>query len=135
MPLSDDEQRILLEIEKDFYDTDPEFAREVSETTLTRHALRNIRWAVLGGVLGLVGIGLGLQIHFALSFVAFLVVFASAVVIERNVRKMGKLGSRESLGFHREALSTEQRRLIRRPHATPLPQRPQLDHLRPTLPR
>ena len=40
----------------------------------------------------MVGIGLGLQIHFALSFVAFLVVFASAVLIERNVRKMGKLG-------------------------------------------
>ena len=92
VPLSEDEQRILLEIEKDFYDNDPDFAREVSETTLTRHALRNIRWAVLGGVLGLVGIGLGLQVHFALSFAAFLVVFASAVVIERNVRKMGRLG-------------------------------------------
>lgn len=92
MPLSEDEQRILLEIEKDFYDNDPEFAREVSETTLTRHALRNIRWAVLGGVLGLVGIGLGLQVHFAPSFAAFLIVFASAVVIERNVRKMGRLG-------------------------------------------
>lgn len=92
MPLSDDEQRILLEIEKDFYDNDPEFAREVSETTLTRHALRNIRWAVLAGILGLIGVGLGLQIHFALSFGAFLVVFASAVVIERNVRKMGRLG-------------------------------------------
>ena len=92
VPLSEDEQRILREIEKDFYDTDPEFAREVSETTLTRHALRNIRWAVLGGVVGLIGIGLGLQVHFALSFAAFLMLFASAVVIERNVRKMGKLG-------------------------------------------
>jgi len=38
------------------------------------------------------GVGLGLQVHFALSFVAFLVVFGSAVVIERNVRKMGRLG-------------------------------------------
>ncbi len=92
MPLSEDEQRILLEIEKDFYDNDPEFAREVSETTLTRHALRNIRWAVLTGILGLVGVGVGLQVHFALSFGAFLVVFACAVVIERNVRKMGRLG-------------------------------------------
>ncbi|HAF67718.1 MAG TPA: DUF3040 domain-containing protein, partial [Acidimicrobiaceae bacterium] len=34
MPLSDDEQRILHEIEKEFYDSDPEFAREVGETTL-----------------------------------------------------------------------------------------------------
>ena len=92
MPLSEDEERILSEIEQDFYDTDPDFARGVSQTTLARHALRNIRWAVLGGVLGLVGVGLGLQVHFALSFVAFLAVFASAVVIERNVRKMGKLG-------------------------------------------
>ena len=92
MPLSEDEQRILLEIEKDFYDNDPEFAREVSETTLTRHALRNIRWAALAGILGLVGVGVGLQVHFAVSFGAFLVVFVSAVVIERNVRKMGRLG-------------------------------------------
>ncbi len=92
MPLSEDEQRILLEIEKDFYDTDPEFAREVSKTTLTRHALRNIRWSVLVGIVGLVGIGVGLQIHFAFAFIAFLVVFASAVVIERNIRKMGRLG-------------------------------------------
>ena len=92
MPLSEDEQRILLEIEKEFHENDPKLAREVSETTLTRHALRNIRWAVLSGVLGLVGIGVGLQVHFALAFAAFLVVFASAVVIERNVRKMGKLG-------------------------------------------
>ena len=92
MPLSEDEERILHEIEKDFYDNDPEFAREVSETTLTRHALRNIRWAVLTGALGLIGVGLGLQVHFAVSFGAFLVVFVSAVVIERNVRKMGRLG-------------------------------------------
>ena len=54
MPLSDDEQRILLEIEKEFYDSDPKLAREVGETSLYKHSLRNIKWAVCIGVLGLV---------------------------------------------------------------------------------
>ena len=98
MPLSDDEQRILHQIEKEFYDSDPEFAREVSETTLYRHALRNIKWAVIVGVIGLDGVIAALQIHFGLAFAAFLVIFVSAVVIERNLRKMGKAGLRKVTG-------------------------------------
>jgi len=98
VPLSDDEQRILLEIEKEFYDSDPEFAREVGETTLYRHALRNIKWAVLLGVLGLIGMIAALQVHFALAFAAFLVMFVSAVVIERNLRKMGRVGLEKVTG-------------------------------------
>lgn len=98
MPLSDDEQRILHQIEKEFYDSDPEFAREVSETTLYRHALRNIKWAVIVGVIGLVGVIAALQIHFGLAFAAFLVIFGCAVVIERNLRKMGKAGLRKVTG-------------------------------------
>ncbi len=98
VPLSNDEQRILHQIEKEFYDSDPEFAREVSETTLYRHALRNIKWAVIVGVLGLVGVVAALQVHFGLAFVAFLVIFACAVVIERNLRKMGKAGFQKVTG-------------------------------------
>ncbi len=92
MPLSNDEQRILQEIEKDFYDTDPKLAREVSETTLYKHALRNIRWAVLLGIVGLVGVIVGLQVHVLAAFVAFLLMFLSAITIERNLRAMGRLG-------------------------------------------
>ena len=98
MPLSDDEQRILHEIEKELYDSDPEFAREVGETTLYKHALRNIKWAVILGVLGLVGVVAALQVHFGLAFVAFLTIFACAVVIERNLRKMGKAGFQKVTG-------------------------------------
>ena len=80
MPLSDDEQRILHEIEKEFYDSDPEFAREVGETTLYKHALRNIKWAVILGVVGLVGVVAALQVHFGLAFVAFLTIFALSLI-------------------------------------------------------
>lgn len=98
MPLSNDEQRILHQIEKEFYDSDPEFAREVSETTLYRHALRNIKWAVIVGVIGLIGVVAALQVHFGLAFVAFLVIFVCAIVIERNLRKMGKAGFQKITG-------------------------------------
>jgi len=98
VPLSDDEQRILHQIEKEFYDSDPEFAREVSETTLYRHALRSIKWAVIVGVAGIIGVIATLQIHFGLAFVAFLAMFVCAVVIERNLRKMGKAGFQKVTG-------------------------------------
>jgi hypothetical protein len=98
VPLSNDEQRILHQIEKEFYDSDPEFAREVSETTLYRHALRNIKWAVIVGVIGLIGVVAALQVHFGLAFVAFLVIFVCAIVIERNLRKMGKAGFKKITG-------------------------------------
>ena len=98
MPLSDDEQQILHQIEKEFYDSDPEFAREVGETTLYRHALRNIKWAVIVGVIGLVGVVAALQVHFGLAFVVFLAMFVCAVVIERNLRKMGKAGFQKVTG-------------------------------------
>ena len=98
VPLSDDEQQILHQIEKECYDSDPVFAREVGETTLYRHALRNIKWAVIVGVIGLVGVVAALQVHFGLAFVAFLAMFMCAVVIERNLRKMGKAGFQKVTG-------------------------------------
>ena len=54
MPLSEEEQRILREIEANLTATDPALVQQVSETTLYRHAARNIRWAILGFIAGLV---------------------------------------------------------------------------------
>ena len=92
MPLSEDEQRILQEIEKNFYDSDPEFAREVRETSLYRHAGRNLKWATAGFVLGLVILVLSFASSLILGTLGFGVMLACAVVFERNARKMGKAG-------------------------------------------
>ena len=48
MPLSEDEQRILQEIEQQFYEHDPALAGEIGSTTLYKHAGRNLKWAALG---------------------------------------------------------------------------------------
>jgi hypothetical protein len=94
MPLSEDEQRILQEIEQQFYATDPHFAHEVGSTTLYRHAFRNLKWATLGFVAGVaILIYTLITTNFVVSFVCgFLVMLASALWFERNARKLGRAG-------------------------------------------
>ena len=98
MPLSEDEQRILQEIEARLYEEDPALVREVSSTTIYSHALRNIRWAVLGFVGGGVATIAMLSTSYALAFVGFLVMWASALFAERNIRRMGRTGWQELTG-------------------------------------
>ena len=95
MPLSEDEQRILHEIEQQFYESDPAFAREVGKTTLYRHAGRNLKWAALGFVCGFVLLLVSFASSLILGFAGFLVMLGSAVVFERNLRKMGRAGWRQ----------------------------------------
>lgn len=91
MPLSEDEERILKDIEREFYENDPAFAREVGETTLYRHAWRNIKLSLVGFIVGLVALVLALPAWY-LAFGGFLVMLGCALVIERNARKMGRAG-------------------------------------------
>jgi len=92
VPLSEDEERILQEIAQRFYEDDPTFAREVSETTLYRHTLRRMKWAIVGVIAGAVFLILALPTSFWLSFVGFLVMLGCALVFERNLRKLGRAG-------------------------------------------
>lgn len=92
MPLSEEEQRILQEIEAQFYATDPQLAQQVSETTLYRHAARAIKWAVMGFVAGFVVLVVSFASSLVLGFAGFLAMLACAFVVERNVRKLGRAG-------------------------------------------
>ena len=92
MPLSEEELRILQEIEANLTATDPALVQQVSETTLYRHAARSIKWAIFGFVAGLVLLVATFTKVLALGFVGFLVMLACLLVIERNARKLGKAG-------------------------------------------
>jgi len=92
VPLSEDEQRILHEIERSFYEHDPEFARGVSETSLYRHAGRNCKWSALGFAAGLVLLVASFASNRIVGFVGFLLMLGSTLVFERNLRKMGRAG-------------------------------------------
>jgi Protein of unknown function (DUF3040) len=92
MPLSEDEQRILRDIEANLSVTDPKLVQQVSDTTLYRHAARMIKWAVAGFIVGLLILLATFTSVLALGVVGFLIMLFCLLVIERNVRKMGRAG-------------------------------------------
>jgi hypothetical protein len=94
VPLSEDEQRILQQIEQQFYATDPDLAGEIGSTSLYAHCLRQMRWAAaafFAGVVVLV-VALASTTSFLVSFAGFIVMLASALWFERSLRKMGRAG-------------------------------------------
>jgi hypothetical protein len=95
VPLSEEEQRILSEIERRFYATDPKTAHQLSTTTLYKHAGRNCKWAALGFVLGLALLLVSFASSLFLGAAGFAVMLCSAIFFERNLRKMGRASWQE----------------------------------------
>lgn len=91
MALSDDEQRILREIE-DNLKTDEKFAQAVSSSGLYRHSARTVWRSAIGILLSLIAVVATLQIHFLAAFAAFVVMLGFAVSLERQLRLIGKAG-------------------------------------------
>jgi hypothetical protein len=104
VPLSEDEQRILSEIERRLNETDPHLAREVGSTTVFTHAARAVKWGAVGFIAGTALLLSTLSRSSFFAFVGFLVMLASALVIERNARRLGRAGL---------AQVTERRRAMR----------------------
>ena len=91
MPLSDDEIRILQEIEKNFYDSDPAFARETTPVS-ARQAARNIRLAAVGCVVGLIILVAFFTTSVVIGFLGFCVMVGSGFVLYMNLAKLGRDG-------------------------------------------
>lgn len=116
MPLNEDEQRILQEIERRFHEHDPESARRISSTTLPRFLARNCKWAAAGFVAGLVVLLVGFVSSWVLGVFGFLLMVGSAVVLIQNLHRIGRfgwqqLGSSRSAWNLGEALDAAVRRL------------------------
>jgi hypothetical protein len=92
VPLSEDEQRILSEIEQQLYQSDPALARDIADTTVYTHAYRTLKWSVAGFVAGLVALLVTLGTSFWLAFGGFLIMLVCALSIERSARRLGKVG-------------------------------------------
>ena len=92
VPLSEDEQRILSEIEANLYETDPALARDIADTTIYSVAVRRIKWSILGFVVGLVVLVATLSLSFVVAFGGFLIMLVCSLSIVGNARKMGRAG-------------------------------------------
>jgi Flp pilus assembly protein TadB len=119
VPLSEEEQRILDEMARSFYETDPAFAREVSSKTVYKYAGRNIKWAAAGFVLGIVVLVAFFAKSLPIGFLGFLIMLGSAFVFQHNVRRMSRAGWNEWAGNVRggnlsEVLGSRSKRLRER---------------------
>lgn len=94
MPLSEDEQRILQQIEQQFYDQDPDLAGEMGRPSVHARQLRLMRWSVVTFVAGLVVllVALAWEHSFAVALVGFAAMLASALWFERSLNRMGRAG-------------------------------------------
>jgi len=89
--LSDHEQRILDEIERNLAAEDPDFVKQVSEARPVRDAARVLRLCVLGLVVGL-GLLLANNINLVFGVLGFLVMLASAFGIATSLRELTSHG-------------------------------------------
>lgn len=108
MPLSEDEQRILRQIEEQLQ-SDPAFPRNFSQVSRVSGSRRIMVVASVGVVASLVLLIATLQISAWLSFAAFLAMLAAAVVLEREARVLG----RSRLQQHSAALPWRRQRVHR----------------------
>jgi len=98
MPLDDREQRILEEIERQFYEEDPKLAETVRSTTIASVSARQLKWAILTLVVG-VGVMLGFFTRSTVvALVGFVVMVAAvawiiAIVQRRSGAGLGVLGT------------------------------------------
>lgn len=90
MPLSEEEQRILAQIEANLLASDPDLARHVGSGKLSADTKRRLRLAALGFVIALVASVLLLSVNFVLAFAAFLAAFAAVVYVHNDIRALGR---------------------------------------------
>lgn len=109
MPLSDDEQRILRQIEEQLQH-DEQFATKVSPAGLYRHSRKVVAWSVLGALVSLAGTVFLLAWHFLFAFAGFLLMLAFVLVIERQLRAISKAGFKDVVGALRGTPFGAQRR-------------------------
>ena len=87
MPLNDDEQRILEEIERQFYEEDPELARSVAEASLRSKFRPRRRLAIAGFIVGLVVMLASFTSSVWVAAGGFVLMLASAGWFAMSLRK------------------------------------------------
>lgn len=92
MGLDDREQRILAEIERRFYEEDPDLADAVRNITRASSSRWRFRWAILGTVLGLV-VALGTVLwNTWVALGGFVILVVSAATLIQGLRlRSGRL--------------------------------------------
>jgi hypothetical protein len=112
--LSDHEQRILAEIERNLAAEDPDFVRQVSEARPSKDSSRILRFSILGLILGMVGLFAVAATEFWIGVLGFLLMLASVVGIVTSARNLASVGRSPSSMFRDVWKRAEERMRSRR---------------------
>ena len=93
MPLNEDEQRILEEIERQFYEEDPELARSVADASWRSTFRPRRRLAVAGFAVGLVVMLVSFTANVWIAALGFLIMLGSAGWLATSLRHSSDGGS------------------------------------------
>jgi tetrahydromethanopterin S-methyltransferase subunit B len=96
MPLSEHEQRVLAELEESLTRQDPHLAKTAHTKNVYVHAGRRVRRSILGFVVGLVVLVSFFSRNIWLGLLGVAIMFLSAIMLERNVRLLGKASWRDA---------------------------------------
>ncbi len=111
--LSDHEQRILAEIERNLTAEDPDFGRRVSEARPAKNTSGRLRLSILGLLLGL-ALLLFYTTNLAVGVLGFLLMLAAVVGIVTSVRNISSGGLSPSNTFRDAWRRAEERMRTRR---------------------
>ena len=89
MPLSEHEQRVLRQIERQF-DQERGLVRSLGRPTDARHAVRNVRRSIAGLVLGLLALSLSFASSWVVGLIGFVIMLASAMTLVQSLRWLGR---------------------------------------------
>ncbi len=110
MPLSEDEERILTEIERHLYASDPALARQVAATANAPVPARRTQLAALGAAVALVATIALLSVNPLAAFVlGFLPMLACGWQLERALRRFGRHSAEQVAATFRNATAGERR--------------------------
>ncbi len=87
MPLSEDEQRILQEMEQTLREHDRDFVARVDHGSHRLDAAKSARWAILGAVLGFVLLLATFRFSVGLGAVGFFVMLVSTLLLAQHIRQ------------------------------------------------
>lgn len=108
MPLSEEEQRILHEMEQKLKDHDRGFYDRVNSESGRNNAARSCRWSVLIFVAGFVLLIASFRSSLLLGTFGFVVMLVSAMFFEHNLRRLdGPLFGHVSRALRRRGIGDE----------------------------
>ena len=114
MPLSEDEQRILQEMEQTLREHDRQFVPRVNQGSHRLDAAKGAKWSILGFIAGFVLLAATFRFSIVLGALGYVLMLVCALLFAQHVRHAGSSPARTPRRLRSNGLSDELSEMRRR---------------------